>query len=273
MIAVTRPFVKPPQLIAIDVDGTLVDDRLVLAEADKAAIAEVRAAGSRVVLFTGRMFAATVRFAEELGLDGPLICYQGAASYDVRSRRRLWEEPVPPDAARALVEHILADGFHAQAYFDDRLYLQEINGWSKLYTDLARVEPVLVPSLAEACSQPSTKVIAVGPPSRMETYVRELAQRFPELYVTRSQPEFVEALSRAANKGNALRRLVRDLEIDPNSTMAIGDSWNDVPLFDAAAFGVAMGSAPPELKARAAAVVPTVGEHGVSHALRGYALP
>lgn len=270
---VAPPYVKPPQLIAIDVDGTLVDDRLTLSEADKAAVADVRRAGSRVVLFTGRMFSATVRFARELELDGPLICYQGAACYDVRSERPLWEEPVPAPQARTMVEQILADGFHAQAYFDDRLYVQSVNRWSKIYTDLAGVEPVVVPSLAEACSRSSTKVIAVGSPPRMGEYSAELARRYPELYVTRSQPEFVEVLSRKANKGNALRRLTRELAVDPRSTMAVGDSWNDVPLLEAAAFGVAMGSAPPELRAHAAAVVPTVAEHGVSHALRGFALP
>jgi len=267
------PYVKPPQLIAIDVDGTLVDHRLEIGEPERQAIGAVREAGSRVILFTGRMFSATVRFADELGLAGPLVCYQGAACYDVRTRHLLWEEPVGAEDARAIVQQVLADGFHAQAYFDDRLYIQSVNEWSRIYTDLARVEPVLVPSLADACTRPSTKIVAVGPPERMAGYARELTDRYPELYVTRSQPEFVEVLNRAANKGNALRRVSRDLAVDPTSTMAIGDSWNDVPLLDAVAFGVAMGSAPPELRDRAAAVVPAVSEHGVSHALRAYALP
>ncbi|TAM61457.1 Cof-type HAD-IIB family hydrolase [bacterium] len=267
------PYAKPPQLIALDIDGTLVDARLTLAEADKAAIAAARSAGSRVVLFTGRMFAASVRFAQELELDGPLVCYQGAACYDVASRALLWEEPVPAERARRVVDRVLADGFHAQAYFDDRLYVQSINHWSRVYTNIAAVEPVLVASLDAAITRPSTKVVAVGDPARMEEYARTLAQAFPDLYVTRSQPEFVEVLSRLANKGDAMRRLVSSLGVDPISTIAVGDSWNDLPLLGAAGFGVAMGSAPPELKALAGAVVPPVAAHGVSQALREFAVP
>ncbi|TAM91958.1 Cof-type HAD-IIB family hydrolase [bacterium] len=267
------PYAKPPQLIALDIDGTLVDARLTLAPPDKTAIAAARAAGSRVVLFTGRMFASSVRFAEELGLEGPLVCYQGAACYDVATRERLWEEPVSAETARSVVERMLADGFHAQAYFDDRLFVQSINRWSRIYTDIAAVEPVLVPSLEAAITRPSTKVVAVGEPARMEAYARDLSARYPELYVTRSQPEFVEVLNRKANKGDALRRVVAELCVDPVSTIAVGDSWNDVPLLNAAGFGVAMGSAPPELKALAGAIVHPVGGHGVSQALREYAVP
>lgn len=267
------PYAKPPQLIALDIDGTLVDARLTLSGPDKTAIAAARAAGSRVVLFTGRMFASSVRFAQELELEGPLVCYQGAACYDVATQARLWEEPVPAETARSVVERMLADGFHAQAYFDDRLFVQSINRWSRIYTDIAAVEPVLVPSLEAAITRPSTKVVAVGEPARMEAYARELSARYPELYITRSQPEFVEVLSRKANKGDALRRVVAELCVDPVSTIAVGDSWNDVPLLNAAGFGVAMGSAPPELKALAGAIVHPVGGHGVSQALREYAVP
>ena len=90
--------------------------------------------------------------------------------------------------------------------------------------------------------------------------------------VTRSLPEFVEVLDPSDRQGHgaAIRRA--RLGVDSEETMAIGDSWNDAPLLEAAGFAVAMGSSPPELRAIADAVVADVAHDGVAEAIEKYVL-
>ena len=79
-------------------------------------------------------------------------------------------------------------------------------------------------------------------------------------------------LDPTVDKGSALRFVAKRLGVPSEETMAIGDSWNDAPLLEAAGFGVAMGSAPQELRAIADAVVGDVAHDGVAEAIGKYVL-
>ena len=99
------------------------------------------------------------------------------------------------------------------------------------------------------------------------------AQRLgKKAYVTRSYPEFVEILDPHVDKGEALRFVAARLGVEMHDVAAIGDSWNDAPLLEAAGFGIAMGSAPDELRKVAKAVVSDVQADGVAEAIERYVL-
>jgi Cof subfamily protein (haloacid dehalogenase superfamily) len=262
------------RLVALDLDGTLVGEDLILRPRVRAAIAAARAAGVAVSIVTGRMFAAARPFAKQLALDGPIVCYQGAAIYDVASGAVLRETPVHQDVTHDVLQWAREHGVHAQCYADDRLYVDEINQFSRRYTALAQVEPVLVPSLRDAfATRPTIKIVMVDEPQRANEYLAALhALLGARAYLTRSHPDFVEVVDPAVNKGEALRFVAAHDGVPLDATLAVGDSWNDVPLIDAAAIGVAMGSGPPELFAHADAVVGDVAHDGVAEAIEKYVL-
>jgi hypothetical protein len=163
-------------------------------------------------------------------------------------------------------------GVHAQCYADDTLYVDQIDRFSKRYTDLARVEPVLVPSLRAAFAErPTVKVVLVDDPERASQHLIALHALLGErAYITRSHVDFVEVIDPSVNKGEALAFIARRYDVPLDETLAIGDAWNDVPLLDAAAVGVAMGSGPPELLEHADHVVADVAHDGVAEALERY---
>jgi Cof subfamily protein (haloacid dehalogenase superfamily) len=262
------------RLVALDLDGTLVGDDLILRPRVREAVAAAQAQGVAVSIVTGRMFAAARPFARELAIGGPIVCYQGAAIFDASTGATLRETTVKPDVTRDTLQWAHDHGVHAQCYADDTLYVEQINRFSQRYTALARVEPVVVPSLRAAFAErPTIKIVLVDDAERADRHLAALRELLgARAYLTRSHVDFVEVVDPAVNKGEALAFVAQRHGVSLDETLAVGDAWNDVPLLDAAAVGVAMGSAPPELRAHADLVVADVEHDGVAEALERYVL-
>jgi Cof subfamily protein (haloacid dehalogenase superfamily) len=262
------------KLVALDLDGTLVGEDLVVRPRVREAIRAAQQRGIAVTIVTGRMFAAAKPFAQLLNVEGPIVCYQGAAIFDAVSGATLRETTVRQDVTREVLAWAHEHGVHAQCYADDKLYVEQINRFSKRYTDIARVEAHLVPSLREAfANRPTIKIVVVDDPERADLVNVALRERLGDrAYITRSHKEFVEVVDPHVNKGEALGFVAQRYGVALDETLAVGDAWNDVPLLDAAAVGVAMGSGPPELLARADHVVADVANDGVAEAIERYVL-
>ncbi len=265
---------RPPRLVAFDLDGTLVGRDLTISPRVRDAVARMRDAGIAGCLVTGRMYRSTLPFVRELHFDAPVICYQGAAIIDPATDDVLDHVALSNEVVRELIATAEADRMHLQLYRNDEYYCEARNRYSELYASLAMTEPVIVPSLREAFAySPATKAVIVADAPEAQRYAERLSQRLSgRAYVTRSLPEFVEVLDPAVDKGAALRFVARRLGIATDDTLAIGDSWNDAPLLHAAGFGVAMGSAPPELREIADACVDDLAHDGVAQAIEAYVL-
>jgi Cof subfamily protein (haloacid dehalogenase superfamily) len=264
----------PPKLVAFDVDGTLIGRELVITPGVRDAVARMRRAGTEGCLVTGRMYRATVPFARELELDGPIICYQGAAVIDPGTDEILSHAALANEIVRELIAITERDRMHLQLYRNDEYYCEMRNRFSDLYASLSMAQPVIVPSLREAFAySPATKAVIIADAPVAAEYARTLADTLrARANVTRSLPEFVEVLDPAVDKGAALRFVAKRLGVEMDRTMAIGDSWNDAPLLEAAGFAVAMGSSPPELRAIADAVVNDLAHDGVVEAIERFVL-
>lgn len=262
------------KLLALDVDGTLVGRDLKISSRVREAIARMQRAGIQACLVTGRMYRATLPFARELRLSAPVVCYQGAAVIDPASDEVLVHEVLAADVVADVIGFCEAEHMHLQLYRNDEYYAEARNRFSELYASLAMHEPVVVASLRETFAYSgSTKGVVVADASDAQRFEGELRQRLGErAYVTRSLPEFVEVLNPAVDKGDALRFVAGRLGVGMDEVAAIGDSWNDAPLLRASAFGIAMGSAPQELKACAQAIVGDVEHDGVAEAIDRYVL-
>lgn len=260
------------RLVAFDLDGTLIGRDLVLRPRVRHAIARMHDAGVRGCIVTGRMYRAAVTFARELGFDAPVVCYQGAAVIDPVSDAVLRDLPIDVDTVASIVDVVGRDGMHLQLYRNDEYFCEQRNRFSDLYAALSGSQPVIVESLRETFAySPATKAVVIDDPERSAAYVPRLREALGErANVTRSYPEFVEILNPRVDKGDALRFVAAHLDIEMSQVAAVGDSWNDVALLRASSFGIAMGSAPAELRQVADAVVSDVHEDGVAEALERY---
>ena len=262
-------------LVALDLDGTVVSHDLRVSPPVIGAIARARAEGVFTTVVTGRMYRAAKPFAQLLGIDGPIVCYQGAGIYDAATGKELRHTPLAGSIALQVAAYAKERDLHVQLYADDSFYVEKLSRFSELYAYVSGIHPEVVPSLeARFANADSTKVVIVVDANDADRIADELRTMLGEsAYVTRSNPEFVEVLAAGIDKGDALRFVARTLGVDMAATIGVGDSWNDIPLLKASAFGIAMGSAPEVARAAADAVVADVNHDGVREAYERFVFP
>jgi Cof subfamily protein (haloacid dehalogenase superfamily) len=252
----------PIRLLAIDLDGTLVNDRLEMDPRDVAAVKAASAAGVTVVLATGRMFKSSLRYAEPLGLRGPIINYQGAIVREIASGE-IWHrcELTVPMQERVL-ELAEPKDWHVNAYVDERVY-----------TARARPYEVVGP-LSKWIRQESTKMVLVDlDPNDVPARIVELTAWMGDVArVTRSLDWFVEVVNPQVSKARALAIVADRLGVAQADVCAIGDNLNDEDMVRWAGFGVAMGNAPEALKAVAKHVTGRIGDAGVAQVIERFVI-
>lgn len=263
------------KLIAIDLDGTLIDHRLTVTPRVKHAIAAAQAQGVTVTLASGRMFRAMVPYARELDIAVPLICYQGGLVRHPVTEETTFHLPVPPDLAREVVALARAREIQVNAFADDRLHVENLTPEAEVYKRIARVEATVVPDLAAfLADNPSTKLVLVNlEESKTDSLVAELSAHFGNrLGITKSHPYYTEAIHPDVSKGRALTQLADELGIPMAQVVGIGDNLNDLSLVETAGFGVAMADGDPRVRAAADFVTTSYEEDGVAVAIEEHVL-
>ena len=266
------------RLIALDLDGTLFSENLVVSQANREAIAAAQARGIVVTLATGRMFRSTLPHAQALGITAPLICYQGALIRDPVSGVTLLHRPVPRETAFEALAMLTAEGLHPNLYLDDNLYVAEENSGTEFYARLnggLPINPVgdLTRFLQSRDGAPTKLSVVLATEADTDALVERLRARFgARIYATKSYPIFAEVINPACDKGAALAALAGRLGVAREETMAVGDGLNDLPMLAWAGVGVAMGQASAAVRQGAAHDTSPLADDGLAAAIHRFAL-
>ena len=269
----------PIRLIALDIDGTLVGDDLIIGPRTRAAVRAAMDRDVAVSLVTGRMVSSALRFAEELGLTGPIIGYQGGLARAMpapdsrRLGRLLVHTPIAAETARAVVHWTREHGLDPHLNHLERFILRADDPRADDYSDFMGARAELVPDLEASIRHPITKVLAVGEPP-LPTELAPLARDafLGMADVTISHPRFLEFVAPGVSKGRAIRWLARRLGVALGATLAIGDQWNDLEMIAEVGHGAAMPTAPAEVLAVARYVAPPVLEEGSAQLIEALVL-
>lgn len=256
------------RLLAMDLDGTVIGNDLVITDRVKQAVRRAIEAGMIVTLATGRMYQGTLRFAKELDIYQPLVCYQGAMIRHAVTNELWFHEPVPIEVAREVIEIAEGQGKVVVGFVDDQCYVSRDTPESRFYHHHSGVEPRIVGDLQAWLPEAPTKVLIITAQEETDVTLAFFRERFArQLNATRSYPLFTELTRENVSKGRALTQLCARLMIDPAEVAAIGDNLNDLDMIQFAGFGVAMGNGSAPVKAAAAFVAPTQAEDGVAVAI------
>ncbi len=275
----TPPPILPIELVALDIDGTLVGDDLVIGPDTREAVAAAMRRGVQVSLVTGRMVSSALRFARELGLTGPIVGYQGglirAMPVDGSGRigRLLVHTPIRAQVAREIVEWTRTRGMDPHLNHLERFILRMDDPNADDYSAFMGARAELVADLVGSIQHPITKVLAVGePPLPTEVAPLARAQFAGGADVTISHPRFLEFVAPGVSKGRAVRWLARRLKVAPGATLAIGDQWNDLEMLAEVGHGTAMPTAPRAVQAVARYIAPGLADEGVARMIEALVL-
>jgi Cof subfamily protein (haloacid dehalogenase superfamily) len=257
------------RLLALDLDGTLLNSALKLSDGNAAALREAMEAGVQVVLATSRWYGLALRTAGRLGLATPLICSNGAL-VKYPDGRELLHLHLDPEVARAVVSLGDERGWEMFTTVGDATYMKMRPGVipERLPAGL-RVADRQAERLGEG---PVTCVLLFG-----EDAVDEVCGRFLPAYGRRARfsvnrprnaPPYIVLTHPDAEKARGLEIVCRELGVAPAECAAMGDSESDLAMLRFAGLGVAMQNAPDAVKAEARAVAPANDEDGVAWAVR-----
>jgi len=269
----------PIRMIALDIDGTLVGEDLVIGDRTVASIAEATRRGISVSLVTGRMATSAVPFAEALGLTGQIVAQQGALIRSMpqpgskRPGRLLYHRPLAPEVTVEIVHWCLARDLTPHFNYLEWMVVAATEERLEEYRLFVGNRLRLVPDVVARAAKPVTKVVAIGDGNHSLDVLDEARAHFSgRAEVTLSHPRFMEFLAPGVSKGVAVRWLARRLGVPLGQCLAIGDQYNDLEMITEVGHGVAMPSAPAAVQAVARYVAPPVGDDGAAQMIERIAL-
>ena len=261
----------PIGLIALDLDGTLVDDDLRLRDRTIAAIRAAIDRGVSVSVVTGRMATSALRFARELGIRDPIVGYQGAliraipGEGDARLGRLLLHRPLAAAATREAIEWSRSIGLDPHVNHLERFVIRADDPRAEDYSAFLGGRAIIVDDLIAWVRRPVSKVISVAEQPIDHAVLDVARARFEgRAAVTISHPRFLEFVRPGVSKGAAVAWLARRAGVPLANVLAIGDQFNDLEMIAAVGHGAAMPHAPLPVQAAGRYVAPPLAEEGVA---------
>lgn len=270
-----QPGIK---MVFVDLDGTLLQGVDTVSARTVRAFERVREKGIIPVIATGRLAYEADFAARAIGADGFLIAMNGLTVYeDYRRGTVLYEAYMPEDASVYIIRCLLRQGVFFQAYAGNRAYCQANRAEAihhcgmdaehvRFFSGTQRVVPDLEEHLARKRLRVNKFFVSVDETARIPA-LRAVLDDIPGVRTISSGEHFIEVVPEGTDKRKAVRAVREACGLTREQVMVIGDSENDLGMFDEAFTCVAMGNACSVLKAKAGYLAPTNMEDGVAWTL------
>lgn len=262
------------ELIALDLDDSLLGKDSKISHKNKEAIYRAQMAGLMITLATGRMIYSALPFAKELSLSIPIITYNGGIISKPDTGGVLYHMPLTVNTAIDVIRIAKELKIHINVYIDDKVFVEEIGEYASEYSKAFGVKLNISDDILKILTtdKPPTKILAISKPDKIQRLKQRLIPFFDNLCAQTSKPFFLELTNPQATKGKALKLLTKNLAISPERIIAIGDGFNDISMIKYAGLGVAMGNAPDDVKNASDYVTSSNTEDGIAEVIYKFVL-
>ncbi|KNF10138.1 HAD-superfamily hydrolase, subfamily IIB [Gottschalkia purinilytica] len=265
------------KLIAIDMDGTMLDSNNEISLKNREAIKLASKMNVKVIITTGRVFTASRYYAKLLGIQTPIISCNGAYISSHDGKDILFEDFLSKEDLKFAIE--LANKYNTYYHFfgNNTYYAKEMTKtalmyleWNKKQCSDDRINIEVVKNYSEILNKPDInfyKIVLIEDNEEKKEKIREELAGNENIEVVSSWHNNIEVMNLGVSKGNALKKLCKRLKIDCKEVIAIGDSYNDASMLKYAGMAVAMGNGEEYIKSIADMVTDTNDNDGVAKAI------
>lgn len=271
----------PIRMIALDLDGTLLNSDKELTPGNLAALERAAGAGIEIVPTTGRFYGGMPQVIRNLPFIRYAITINGAEVADLRTGQVIYKAELPWRQAVDIMT--LLDGYPViyDCYMENDAFMTAAQKeridemassphYRKMLHQLRKPVPELKEFLARRMTDVQKVQFFTNRPQLRLTLMEELPRLFADICVSSSVSDNVEINQRRANKGEALLALAAHLGLSRDNTMAFGDGLNDLSMLRDAGIGVAMANACPEAKEAADVLTASCDEDGVARGIEAH---
>ncbi|MGT2711472.1 sugar-phosphatase [Streptococcus oriscaviae] len=265
------------KLVAIDIDGTLLNSKHEITPQVYSAIQDAKKAGVHIVIATGRPISGVEKILSDLNLTDRgdyVITFNGGLVQDVGTGQEVVKDLLTYEDYLdiELTARKLKLPMHASTKAG--MYTANRNiGKYTVYEAMLVNSPVFYRTPEEMMDKEIIKVMMVDEPHVLDAAIPSLPSSLTERFnVAKSAPFYLEVTPKTANKGLAIKRLAQQLGLTLDQTMAIGDQENDRPMLEVVGAPVVMENGSAELKKIAKYITKSNDESGVAHAIREWVL-
>ena len=269
------------QLLATDIDGTLLAPDGSLPTDNREQLRRLHQAGITIVFCSGRADVSVRGIASRIlepADDEYYIAFNGARTVTADTRSLISSRYVTPSALRKVVGYARDHGLYLQGYTGDLFLAEAKTEFTDMYAEATETTYRIVPDLAEALPAGSPKLLIVDTHETLLSHRDALAELgrsagndgFSTMF---SKPRYLEIIAAGVDKGDALLRLSAKLGIPRANTFAVGDGDNDVAMIHAAGTGIAVNGASRAAIAAADVVLESRAEDGVMREILERFLP
>ncbi len=256
------------KLIAVDIDGTLLNSESQLTERNRAAILRAVDKGVVFTVSTGRPMCGVESINRLFSVDLPFITFNGAEVVMGKSGRKLFEQTLSPEDAGEIIAEGQRCGMTMMIWSGGMLFIEAVNDKTEDYKKISGVEPAVVEDFEDLIQRGITKILWYDDITKIQRYQSELGARFAgRVNCHASRPMFLEFVDCKASKAIAMEKLGQHYGIRPSEMIAVGDGFNDLSMIEYAGLGVAMANAPQAVKDRADFITRSNDEDGVAHVI------
>lgn len=253
------------KLIASDMDDTLLDKDCKISARNAEAIKKAVADDIIFLIATGRMYVSARPYALNLGLDVPLVTYNGALVKESKSGKVFYEHKMTLATAKEVLTYCRKQDFYIQVYIGDKILIKKENEYSRMYTRISGIPTTEIGDAIYDIKEAPYKILVMTKSEDFTNVWQQFADKFAgKLDVTSSKDNFLELMEPGINKWEAVKAVAASYGIKQEEIMCIGDSNNDICMIKNAGLGVAVANAKDSVKNHAKIITASNNEDGVA---------
>ncbi|MCD2255972.1 sugar-phosphatase [Agrilactobacillus fermenti] len=266
------------KIVAIDMDGTLLDDHRLISKRNIQAIQAADAAGVHVVLASGRPLAGLKPYLRQLGLwtkKRYTITFNGALIQENQTDATILEHTLPLSTFQTFADLATDLGIHIHAEDKEKMYTpnRDISPYTVAESALVNLTLHYRHLTEFSADKRFSKIMMIDLPELISAAASKIPQTLrDQYYIVNSTPYFLEVMNKEVSKGKALAELADYLHVTADQVMAIGDERNDLSMLTYAAHKVAMANAVHQVKDIANIHTTSNNDSGVGQAIEQYVL-